>query len=96
MIATVEDPPRFDVRAVLVTGGVCCALLGLLRVPVVRRLPLVSAMFCVGALAGGLVARGTAYPGRFSMQLIPVAVALAIATIALATGRPSDALKGSI
>jgi hypothetical protein len=96
MIATVQDPPRFDVRAVLVTGGVCCALLGLVRVPVVRGLPLAPAMFCVSALAGGLVARGTAYPGRFSMQLIPVAVALAVAAIALAAGRPSEALKGSI
>jgi hypothetical protein len=65
-------------------------------VPVVRGLPLAPAMFCVSALAGGLVARGTAYPGRFSMQLIPVAVALAVAAIALAAGRPSEALKGSI
>jgi hypothetical protein len=96
MIATVADPPRFDVRALLVTGGVCCALLGLLRAPVVRRLPLAAAMFCVSALAGGLVARGTAYPGRFSMQLIPVAVALAVATIALAARPSSLASKGAV
>jgi hypothetical protein len=40
-------------------------------------------LFCVAALAGGLVARGVAYPGRFSLQLIPVAVALSISASAM-------------
>jgi hypothetical protein len=40
-------------------------------------------VFCVAAIASGFVARGVAYPGRFSIHLIPVAVALSIGTIAL-------------
>jgi hypothetical protein len=44
-------------RAVLVIAGVSCALLGLLRVPLVDRLPLGPVLFCVAALSGG-VARG--------------------------------------
>jgi hypothetical protein len=83
MIVTVQDPPTLNVRAVLVIAGVSCALLGLFRVPLVDRLPLGPVLFCVAALSGGLVARGVAYPGRFSLQLIPIAVALSISASAM-------------
>lgn len=83
MIVTVQDPPRFDVRAVLVVGGVMAAVGGVLNVPVVRRLPLGLVLCCFGAVVGGLVARGVAYPGRFSVHLIPMAVALSVCTVAL-------------
>jgi hypothetical protein len=86
MIVTVQDPPRFDVRAVLVLGGVVAAVGGLLGAPVLRRLPLAPAVMCVAGIVGGLVARGQAYPGRFSIHVIPVAVALSIGTIALLAG----------
>ena len=86
MIVTVQDPPRLDPRVVVVTAGAACALLGLLSAPIVRRLPLGLAVFCVGALAGGLVVRGSAYAGRFSVQLIPVATAIAVSSLALALG----------
>jgi hypothetical protein len=49
-----------------------------LRVPFARRLPLGAAILCLAAVAGGLVARGSAYPGRFSVHLIPVAVAISM------------------
>ena len=75
MIATVQDPPRFDWRSVLVIGGFGWSVLSLLGVPVARRLPFGLASFCEASVAGGLVARGTAYPGRFSVHLIPAAVA---------------------
>jgi hypothetical protein len=84
MIATVQDPPRFDPRAIFVIGGVACALLALVRVPIVRRLPLHLVIACLAAIAGGLVARGLAYPGRFSLHLIPLAVAASTASLALA------------
>jgi hypothetical protein len=74
MLVTVQDPARFDWRSVLVVSGVGVSLLGLLHVPVARRLPLGIAVACVAALAGGLVVRGSAYPGRFSVHLIPIAV----------------------
>jgi hypothetical protein len=78
MLVTVQDPPRFDVRSVLVVGGVALSLLALVRVPVVRRLPLGLALICVAAISGGLVVRGSAYPGRFSIHLIPVAVTVSM------------------
>ncbi len=83
MIVTVQDPPRFDWRSTLVVAGFGLATLGLLRAPLARRLPLGVAIVCVASVAGGLVARGTAYPGRFSVHLIPVAVAIAVLTASL-------------
>ena len=38
MIVTVQDPPRFDWRSLLVIGGFGLSVLGLLRVPFARRL----------------------------------------------------------
>jgi hypothetical protein len=78
MIVTVQDPPRFDWRSALVIAGFGCSVLGLLGLPVVRRLPFGVAVFCVATVAGGIVARGSAYPGRFSVHLIPVAVAASV------------------
>jgi len=86
MIVTVQDPPRFDIRSVLVVAGFGGSLLALLRVPIVRRLPLGVAVMSVAAVAGGLVTRGAAYPGRFSMHLIPVAVAIAVSIAAMVIG----------
>ena len=77
VLATVQDPPRFDPRAILVVGGIVIALLALLRVPWFRDVPAGLALFCAAGLVGALVARGTAYVGRFSIHLMPVAVALA-------------------
>jgi hypothetical protein len=81
MIVTVQDPPRFDWRSVLVVTGFAAAVLGLLQMPLVRRVPLGIALVCVACVAGGLVARGTAYPGRFSLHLIPVAVAVSMVVV---------------
>ncbi len=86
MIVTVQDPPGLDPRVAIVTLGAACATLGLLAAPVVRRLPFGLAMFCVGAFAGGLFVRGSAYAGRFSVQLIPVGIAVAVNSVALALG----------
>jgi len=84
MIVTVQDPPRLDVRSLLVLAGFAGALLALVGVPVARRLPLGVAVMAVASVAGGLVARGVAYPGRFSVHVIPVAVAIAVSIAGLA------------
>jgi Dolichyl-phosphate-mannose-protein mannosyltransferase len=91
MIITVQDPPGLNVRAVLVIGGVCCAVLALLQAPLVRRLPIALVLFCLAALSGGFVARGVAYPGRFSLHLIPVAVAVMVSTVAIVSRRVAAA-----
>jgi hypothetical protein len=84
MIVTVQDPPRFDIRSALVVAGFGASVLALLGAPIARRLPLGVAIMSVAAVAGGLVARGVAYPGRFAVHLIPVAVAIAVSIAAMA------------
>jgi hypothetical protein len=86
MVVTVQDPPRLDPRVIVVTIGAACAALGLLAVPILRRLPLGPTVFCTGACAGGLLVRGSAYAGRFSVQLIPIATAVAVNSCALVFG----------
>lgn len=83
MLLTMNDPPRFDLRAVPVLAGFAAALLGLARVGVFARLPLSLVVFAIAGVAGAFVARGTAYPGRFSVHLIPVTVALTTCALAL-------------
>ncbi len=52
----------------------------MLRSPQMGRIPLTlgAALFCVAVLSGALVAHGTAYIGRFSTHLMPVAAAIAV------------------
>ena len=83
MVLTMTDPPRFDVRAVPILVGALVAVLGVLRVRPFSGLPMNAVGLCLAGLSGALVARGSAYPGRFSVHLIPVAVALAVAATAL-------------
>jgi hypothetical protein len=78
MQVTVRDPPGFDPRSLPIMIGVAVALLALMRVPGCRDVPAGVALFALTALAGALVARGTAYIGRFSIHLMPVTVAIAV------------------
>lgn len=86
MVLTMNDPPRFDVRALPVMFGVLAAILALCGVPPFRRLPMNVVLMCLAGMAGAFVARGSAYPGRFSVHLIPVTVALTLCSAALIAG----------
>jgi hypothetical protein len=83
MIVTETDPPSFDPRALLVIAGVGWAVLWLVRAPVAVRIPAGFAIVCLSALAAGFFVRGMAYPGRFSIHLIPIAVAIAVGAFAM-------------
>lgn len=87
MVVTVSDPPRFDPRSVLVIAGVAVAVLALLRLPIVRDVPLAPAALCLVAISSAFIARGLAYPGRFSLHLIPLAVAVSVLFAARLTGQ---------
>jgi hypothetical protein len=82
MVLTVNDPPRLDPYALPVLIGAAAALLRLLCIPGVRGLPLAPCVFLATGLAGSLIARGSAYPGRFSMHVIPAASAVCVCAIA--------------
>jgi len=94
VVVTAQDPPAFDIRAVPIIAGVTISVLALLRVPGCRDVPASIAVFCVAAIAGAFVARGEAYVGRFSIHVIPVAVAAIVCAVAprvraRAAGRPT-------
>lgn len=85
MVLTLNDPPRFDLHALPLLAGAACALLALAGVPRLRNIPASTALFAIASVSGALVARGSAYPGRFSIHVIPVMCATAVcATAALA------------
>ena len=81
MVITMTDPPTLDIRAVPVVGGMLVATLGLMGVPTLRTMPLGASALVLSGVTGALVARGTAYPGRFSVHLIPGAVTLFVCAL---------------
>ena len=87
MVLTMSDPARFDLRAVPMLAGFAAALLGLARVRPFSQLPLPLVAWCVAGISSALVVRGGAYPGRFSVHMIPVTVALFACAVALVCRR---------
>jgi hypothetical protein len=85
MVLTMNDPARFDPYALPLLAGAALSLLALVGVPWIRRLPLGPVVFCLSALAGALVARGTAYSGRFSIHAIAINCAVVACAAALMT-----------
>jgi hypothetical protein len=90
MVLTMNDPPRLDVRAVPLMAGAIVALLAFAGVRPFRLLPLNAVLLCLAGLSGALVARGTAYPGRFSIHLVPVTVALFVCALSLVRKRQAS------
>jgi hypothetical protein len=87
MVLTMNDPARLDPRALPILFGVGASMLALAGVAGFRRLPLNLALLCLAGVAGAFVARGSAYPGRFSIHLIPVTAAVTVCTIAILSGQ---------
>jgi hypothetical protein len=83
VVVTMSDPPRFDPRAVPIVIGLVASILGLLRRRPFDRLPMNVVLLCLSGFVGSLVARGSAYPGRFSTHVIPVTAALCVSAIFL-------------
>ena len=92
-LVTMSDPPRWDPRALPIVAGVASAILALCGVRRLRDLPLNVAAFCLAGTAGAFVAHAAAYPGRFSIHLIPASVALAICALSLLTSRGTTSTR---
>jgi hypothetical protein len=85
MVLTMNDPPAFDVRSLPIVLGVAAALGGAIGIPYLRRLPLNVCGLALAGLTSAVVARGSAYPGRFSLHLIPATVAIFVCAVSLVT-----------
>jgi hypothetical protein len=70
MVLTVNDPARFDWRALPVLAGAAAAVLAVLGVPRFRDLPAAPTLFFLAGISAAFVARGSAYAGRFCVQVI--------------------------
>jgi hypothetical protein len=82
MVATTTDPPRFHNGAVPILAGAALAVLAAIGMPLVRRLPLTVVLFTVAGFGSALLARGSAYSGRFSVHIVAAAVAVLICAVA--------------
>ena len=83
MQATMNDPPQFDARALPVMAGLLLSVLAVAGVRRLRDLPAGPVLFCLAGIAGAFIARGEAYPGRFSIQLIGATCAVAACALGM-------------
>jgi Dolichyl-phosphate-mannose-protein mannosyltransferase len=81
-VLTVNEPPRFDLYALPVMAGVLVAVSSIAGVPKLRDLPAAAVLFCVSAIAAPFIVYGFAYPGRFSIHLMPITSALTVCAVA--------------
>ena len=99
MVVSVNDPPRWDPYALPVVAGAAACLGAMLGIPRLRDLPLSIVVFAVGSVGGSLIARGSAYPGRFSIHVLPLmstACALGIAAIVPALRDDGSVIGGPV
>src|SRR5262245_52397556 len=80
-----NEPPEPDVRALFVMAGAVVAPAALFQIPRFRQVPAAIVIAAFGASARSFVAHGHPYPGRFSIHLVPLAVALSTIALACAT-----------
>ena len=82
MVATTTDPPAYHNGALPILAGAALSVAALSGVGVVGRLPFALIAFTLGAFSSAFVARGNAYPGRFSIHVIGATVAVVICALA--------------
>jgi hypothetical protein len=82
MVATTTDPPSYHNGALPIMAGAVLSLAALIGAGWLGRLPLPLVGFTLAAFSSALVARGNAYPGRFSIHVIGATVAVVMCAIA--------------
>jgi hypothetical protein len=83
MVLTMNDPARFDPYALPLLIGAAVSVLAIAGVPRLRELPFGAVVFCLSGLVGALVARGSAYQGRFSVHMIAISCAIVMSAAAV-------------
>jgi hypothetical protein len=82
MVLSVNDPPRLDPYALPVLGGAIVCGIALVAVPRFRDVPLSLVLFFFTSIGGAIVARGSAYAGRFSVHVLPATTAALVCGVA--------------
>jgi hypothetical protein len=84
MVLTMNDPPSISAYSIPMVAASVLSIGALAGIPGLRRLSLPLVVFFLAGCSGALVARGSAYAGRFSTILIGAAGAVTVSAIAMA------------
>jgi hypothetical protein len=87
MVLTVNDPPRFDPFAIPVMIGAVAGGAALVSRAVRRTIPLDASVFFLSGISSAFIARGSAYPGRFSLHILGVTCALSMCAVSAIVSR---------
>ena len=82
MVATSTDPPAYHHGALPILAGAALSVAALSGLGAAGRVPFALILFTLGAFSSALVARGNAYPGRFSIHVVGATVAVVVCAIA--------------
>lgn len=78
MVLTTTDPPVVHNGALLLIASAVLSVVAATGVPPLGALPLPAVLFMLSSLVGSVVARGSAYPGRFSIHIIGVGATVVV------------------
>jgi hypothetical protein len=75
-----NEPPAPDPRSAVLVIAIVVMVLAVVQAPIARRIPLSLVVLTITGAAGAFVAHSHAYPGRFTVHLVPLASALTAIT----------------
>jgi hypothetical protein len=87
MVLTTTDPPRIHNGAVPLVAAAMLSVVAVTGVGPLGALPFTAVLFMLSSLAGSLVSRGTAYPGRFSIHIVGASATVVVCAAAEITRR---------
>lgn len=73
-----NEPPGPDPRSAVLLLAIIVIVLAIVQAPIARHIPVAVVLVTVTGAAGALVAHSHAYPGRFTVHLVPFASALTV------------------
>ncbi len=82
MVLTTTDPPKVHHGSIPLLAAAVVSIAAAAGFGPLSTLPFPVVLFTLSALGGSLVARGTAYPGRFSIHILGAAAAVCVCLVA--------------
>jgi hypothetical protein len=94
MVLTTTDPPRVHHGSIPLLAAAVISIAAAAGFGPFATLPLSVVLFTLSALAGSLVARGTAYPGRFSIHILGAAATVCVCLVARLATKAASLISG--